>query len=214
MKIQQQRIRDREYFVLGRLSAVLFEAQRSTAGLSGSRPRYDNASQAGQAGQVQEAMKPFSERQAVLWQSITLDWLQPKNGPLLARSRDGVDLLLPQGLTPLPDIPDPRWVPSHAHSVCPKGPRGCSGCMAPRIKQLLTGCPVVGDRVRDKITSRDGHVFGILHPVTFISFVASGPDGGGHFAKIRGGVNQADGTHAALLIDDDNRGFFVGGTFS
>ena len=211
MKIQQQRIREKDYIVLGRLSAIVFEAQRSTVGLSASRPRYDNPLQ---AGEVPEAMKPFSERQAVLWQSITLDWLQPRNGPLLARSRDGMDLLLPQGLTALPDIPDPRWMPKHAHSVCPKGPRGCHGCIAPRIKQLLTGCPVVGDRVRDKITSRDGHVFGILHPVTFLSFVATGSDGSGHFAKIRGGVNQADGTHAALLIDDDMHGFFVGGTFS
>jgi len=211
MKIQRERIRDKDYIVLGRLSAVLFEAQRDTTGLSQSRARYANSNQ---PKLVSEAMKPFSEKQSVLWQSTTLDWLQPKNGPLLARSKDHRDLLLPEGLKPLPDIPDPHWVPDHALQMCPKGKSGCSRCIAPRIPQKLTGCPVVGDRVRDKIISRQGQVFGILHPIILLSFVAYGPDGQGHFAKIHGGVDQADGTHLALLISDEMEGYFVGGTFS
>lgn len=32
-------------------------------------------------------------------------------GPLLAMSKDFADLLLPDGIVPLPDIPDPAWVP-------------------------------------------------------------------------------------------------------
>jgi len=211
IRIQQERIREKDYISMGRLLSVLFEAQRNTIGLSQSRARYANARQ---AGIVPESLKPFSEKQALLFQSTSLDWLTWKKAPVIARSKDRRDLLLPAGLTPLPDIPDPRWSPSHALSACPKGLSGCRHCVAPRIPQLLTGCPVVGDRVRDKITARNGQVFGILHPILQLSVMVSGSDGEGHFANIRGGVDQSDGTHLALLIDDDNNAFFVGGTFS
>jgi hypothetical protein len=211
LKIQKQRIHDKDYIVLGRLSAVLFEAQRSTVGLSQSLPRYDNPNQ---PKLVPDAMKPFSEKQTELWQSTTLDWLQPSKGPILARSKDGRDWLLPQGLTALPDLPDPRWMPGHAFAICPKGKAGCSKCIPPRIPQKLVGCPVVGDRVRHKITERNGHVWGILHPVILLSFVANGPDGQGHWAKARGNYSQADGMHPAMLIDDELHAYFVGGTFS
>ena len=210
MEIQKQTIRTRDYITLGRLTAVLFEAQRDITGLSQSRPRYTNTAQ---ANQLPEHMKPFSEKQNVLWQSTTLDWLDGKRGPMVARSRDRKDLLLPQGLTPLPPIPDPRFVSDHALSVCPRGKDGCSGCMAPRIAQKLTGCPIVGDRVKHKITERNGHVWGILHPILALSVVVFGPDGLGHFTNIRCGVDQSDHTHMALLIDDDLNAFFVGGSF-
>jgi len=43
----------------------------------------------------------------------------------------------------------------------------------------------------------------------------SGAQGG--FGRIRGGVDPADGTHLALLIDDSDpnqlQGYFVGGRF-
>lgn len=210
LRIQQQRIREKDYIPIGRLTAVLFEAQRDISGFSQSRPRYVNA----MPGTLPDALKPFSEKQNVLWQSTTLDWLDYKRSPLIAQSRDHKDLLLPHGLTPLPDIPDPRWVPAHALSVCPRGKDGCSRCVAPRIPQRLTGCPIVGDRVRDKITSRNGHVFGVLHPVIDLCVMVNGPDGFAHFTHIRGRVDQADGTHMALLIDDEMHGFFVGGTFA
>lgn len=201
LKIQQQRYRDKDYIVVGRLTTVIFEGQRDTAGLSQSRARYQNAAQ---AGQVSDAMAPFSEKQTVLWASITLDWLTHKNAPLLAISRDQQDILLPQGMTPLPPIPDPRWVPKVA------------GETPVRIPQLLTGCPVVGDRVRDKITARDGRVYGVLHPIRELCIMLAGVQRG--FGRIRGRVDPADGTHLALLIDDSNprqmQGFFVGGKFS
>lgn len=200
LKIQQQSCRDNNYIVVGRLTSVIFEAQRDTRGLSGSRPRYHSADQAKVAT---DATKPFSERQTVLWYSITLDWLTHKNAPMIAISRDRKDLLLPHGLTPLPDIPDPRWVPKHASDI------------APRIPQLLTGCKVVGDRVRDKITARDGRVYGVIHPVIELCIMLGGIQGG--FGRIRGGVDPSDGTHLALLIDDSNpeqlEAYFVGGRF-
>lgn len=213
MDIQREIIRTRDYITLGRLTAVLFEAQRDISGLSQSRPRYTNSAQA-KPGAIPDSMKPFSEKQNVLWQSTTLDWLDGKRGPTVARSRDRKDLLLPQGLTPLPPIPDPCFVPTHALSVCPKGSDGCSGCMAPRIPQKLTGCPIVGDRVTHKITERDGHVWGILHPILALSVVVFGPDGLGHFTNIRCGLDQSEHTHMALLLDDDLNAFFVGGSFA
>jgi hypothetical protein len=200
LRIQQEAARDRQYIPIGRLTSVVFEAQRSTRGLSGSRPRYVRA---GQEKSTPEAMKPFSERQTVLWASITLDWLTHKNAPLLAVSRDRKDLLFPHGLTPLPPIPDPRWVPKDATDI------------APRIPQLLTGCPVVGDRVTDKITNRQGRVYGVIHPVTELCVMLM--HAGGAFGRITGHVDPADGTHLALLIDDSDpthlEAYFVGGRF-
>jgi len=200
LKIQQERFRRHDYISVGRLTSVIFEAQRDTRGLSASRPRYHNAEQ---YKTTPDSMAPFSEKQTVLWASITLDWLTHKNAPMIAVSRDRQDLLLPQGMGTLPPIPDPRWVPKQA------------GDIAPRIPQLLTGCPVVGDRVRDKITARDGRVYGVIHPVLELCVMIMGA--GGTFARIKGGVDPADGTHLALLIDDSNpqqlQGYFVGGRF-
>jgi len=200
LRIQQDTARDRQYIVIGRLTTIVFEAQRPLSGLSQSRPRYQNSKQ---ATQLTEAMKPFSERQAVLWQSITLDWLSHKNAPLLAISRDQKDLLLPMGLPPLPPMPDPRWVSKKPTDI------------APRIPQKLVGCPVVGDRVRDKITARDGRVYGVLHPITELCVMLGGSQGG--FARIKGLVDPSDGTHLSLILDDSNpermEGYFVGGRF-
>jgi hypothetical protein len=202
IKIQQQSLRDKSYIVVGRLTSVLFEGQRNIAGLSQARARWDNANQAKELAS-QPGLHPMSEKQLLLWASLTLDWLTHKNAPLIAISRDRQDVLLPQGLTSLPDLPDPRWVPKNADEI------------APRIPQLLTGCPVVGDRVRDKITARDGHVYGVIHPVVELCIMLAGVQGG--FGRIRGGVDPSDGTHLALLIDDSNprqlQAYFVGGRF-
>jgi len=201
MKVQEQQIRDKNYFVIGRLTTVVFEAQRQLGNLSQSRKRYSNPEQ---AKYTSDAMAPFSESQTRLWASITLDWLTHKGAPLIAISRDRKDLLLPHGMGKLPPIPDPRWTPKSATDV------------VPRIPQLLTGCPVVGDRVTDKITARNGHAYGIIHPVTECCIMLSGM--GGTFGRIRGSVDPSDGTHLALLIDDSNphelKGYFVGGRFS
>lgn len=216
IKIQQETVRDKKYIIIGRLTSLVFEAQRSTAGLSQSRARWQNARQATEL-RNQPGMHPFSERQAVLWSGITLDWLTHKDAPIIAISRDQQDLLLPFGLTPLPAIPDPRWVPSHAKHACPKSTKsGCKGCVPPRIAQKLVGCPVVGDRVRDKIVARDGRTYGVIHPVKEICVMLGGAQGG--FGKIRGSVNPTDGTHLSLLLDDGDpermEGYFVGGRFA
>jgi hypothetical protein len=224
IRIQCDKIRQKDFIIFGRLTAVHWAAPRDTTGLSQSRPRYSNV------GQVQafedavakkilsarqaDALKPFSEKQNILWQSTTLDWLDAKRGPLIARSKDQRDWLLPQGLTALPDIPDPRFTPAHALSVCSAGAAGCSGCIAPRIPQLYTGCPIVGDRVEHRITARNGYVMGILHPVLELSIVAWAPDGQGHFLTLRGAEDNVERTRPALLIDDEDRGFFVGGIFA
>jgi hypothetical protein len=214
IKIQQQTCREKQYIVIGRLTSVVFEAQRSTAGLSQSRARWNNSRQARELAN-QPGLHPFSEKQAVLWSGITLDWLNHSNSPQIAVSRDQRDLLLPLGMTPLPKIPDPRWTPAHARHACPNSKKGCKGCNPPRIPQLLTGCPVVGDRVRDMIKARDGHTFGVIHPITEMCILLNGSQGG--FARIRGGVDSTDGTHLSLLIDDSDpeklEGYFVGGRF-
>lgn len=207
IKIQQETIRAKNYIPIGRLLSVLFEGPRDISGLSQSRPRYQNARQ---AAHISDAMKPFSEMQAKLFASISLDFLTYKQGPLIAISRDKKDLLLPHGLGELPRIPDPHWTPDHAFAACPNSNAGCSGCVAPRIAQRLTGCPIVGDRVRDKVTARDGRVYGVIHPVNqLMLFLLQGQ---GHFFKI-GGYPDTDGSHLTLMIDDEMNGYFVGGRF-
>jgi hypothetical protein len=205
LRIQQERCRNHDYIPVGRLTTVVFEGQRNIRGLSQAQPRWNNRNQQKEILRDAPHMAPFSEKQNVLWSSLTLDWLTHKNAPILAVSRDRKDLLLPHGLTPLPDIPDPRWTPKTATDV------------VRRIPQLLTGCKVVGDRVRDKITDRAGRVFGILHPIIELCIVLAGQSGRGGFGRIRGGVDPADGTHLALLIDDSNphqlQAYFVGGQF-
>lgn len=215
IKIQQETIRAKQYIVIGRLTSLVFEAQRSLAGYSQSRARWHNKRQARELAN-QPGLHPMSESQAVLWAGITLDWLTNKNAPVLAISRDQQDLLLPFGLTPLPAIPDPRWTPAHAQHLCPKSTKtGCKGCVAPRIPQSLVGCPVVGDRVRDKITARDGRTFGVIHPVKELCVILGGSQGG--FGAIHGLVDRTEGTHLSLLLDDSDpdrmEGYFVGGRF-
>ena len=215
IKIQQQTVRDKQYIVIGRLTSVVFEAQRSTVGLSQSHARWQNSRQAKEL-KNQPGLHPFSEMQAVLWSGITLDWLGYASSPVLAISRDQQDLLLPFGLPPLPAIPDPRWAPSHAKHACPKSTKtGCKQCVPPRIAQRLVGCPVVGDRVRDKLVARDGQTFGVIHPITEMCIMLGGAQGG--FGKIRGTTNPIEGTKLSLLIDDSNpeqmEGYFVGGRF-
>lgn len=202
IKIQQETMRLKGYIVIGRLTSIVFEAQRSLKGFSQSRARWNNSNQAKEL-ENQPGLHPFSEAQAKLWASITLDWLTHKNAPVLAVSRDQRDLLLPFGMTPLPAIPDPRWVAKSASDICP------------RIPQKLTGCPVVGDRVRDMIKARDGHTFGVIHPILEMCVMLGGSQAG--FARIRGGVDPSDGTHLSMLIDDSDperlEGYFVGGRF-
>jgi hypothetical protein len=220
MKIQDDAIRERRYTLIGRLTSVLFEGQRSLKGFSQARPRWMNPEQAKAKNwtspEDRDRNAPFSQEQLILWSSITLDWLTHKNAPQIAISADRMDLLLPFGMTPLPAIPDPRWTPSHAQHNCPKSTKdGCKHCVAPRIPQLLTGCPVVGDRVRDMMKDREGRTYGILHPIVQCQIMLAGPQGG--FGKISGGVDPADGTHLAMVIDDSNpeclRAYFVGGNF-
>ena len=202
LRIQCDRRRDRDYIIVGRLTSVVFEGQREISGLSQARTPYFNSAQQKLLAD-QPGLQPMNDRQKALWASISLDWLTNKNAPVLAISRDRQDLLLPQGLTPLPPIPDPRWVPKTA------------GDTVKRIPQLLTGCPVVGDRVRDKITARDGRVYGVVHPIRELCFMLAGAQGG--FGRIRGLVDPTDGTHLALLLDDSGdpmQGYFVGGKFS
>ena len=201
MRIQEEMIARRDYTVIGKLTAVLFEGNRSIRGLSQAKPRYYNDEQRKQLAGTN--MAPFSLDQLLLWSSLCLDWLTNKNSPILAISRDKQDLLLPYGLTPLPPLPDPRWQPK------------CASDIAPRIPQLLTGCPVFGDRVREKITETGGEtrgrVWGLIQPVVELSVMLSGVEN--CFCKISGDT-ALDGTKPALLINDENpehmRAHFIG----
>jgi hypothetical protein len=198
IRIQQQRIQDRDYVRIGKLTCVVWEAQRSTAGSS----------------QSSDVTGAFSKWQRKTWSSMTLDWLSHNNAPIIAISRDRNDLLIPFKLPPLPDIPDPRW------SGFKKAPAAdCVNPQVPRIPQLLANCPVVGDRACGRITDRvSGKTYLIFQPLTELQVMCGGGKESG-FGRIKCGTDPADRTHSALLvnIEPDNEGrleaYFVGGSF-
>jgi hypothetical protein len=196
--IQQRRIQDREYRRIGKLTAIVWEAQRSTAGSS-------------QANPVPGA---FTKWQRKTWASMTLDWLSHRDAPILAISHDRNDLLLPFRLPALPDIPDPRWA---GHKIAPAADSKTD--QVPRIAQLLAGCPVVGDRACGRITDRiSGKMYLIFRPLTELQVMCGGGKDSG-FGRILCCTDPADRTQAALLInaepdrDGSMEAYFVGGSF-
>jgi hypothetical protein len=199
IKIQQERIRNREYIPIGRLTTVVWEGQRSAEGFS----------------QEHAPLDSFTKWQRTAWCGITLDWLTHRNAPILAISRDRNDLLLPYGLTALPDIPDPRF---NGFAVAPAA--NCKDAPIPRIKQVFAGCPVVGDRACGRIQNRvDNKWYLIFSPLSEAQIMCGhGKDSG--MGRIRFGKDPADKrTHAALLVneaqanDGTYEAYFLGGSF-
>ena len=60
IRIQQERIRNREYLQIGKLTCVVWEGQRSTVGMSQSKS---------------PGLDAFSKWQRKTWCSMTLDWI-------------------------------------------------------------------------------------------------------------------------------------------
>jgi hypothetical protein len=199
IKVQQERLQNRDYTTIGKLTAVVWEAQRSTQGFSQDRS---------------PGLGAFGKWQRKTWASMTLDYLTHKNAPILAISRDRNDLLLPFGLAALPDIPDPRWA---GFKEAPAAE--CTNANVPRIKQLFAGCPVVGDRACGTIKDRiSGKTYLIFQPLTELQVMCGrGQESG--FGRITCMRDPADGTAAALLVNCEPRpggsfeAYFVGGSF-
>ncbi len=185
LKIQQERIRNREYITFAVLTAMVIERQLSTAGISQSRPRWSNPEQAKIHARDKNFDPPFSEWQATTWVNLTLDWLSHKKGPKLAISRDKNDLLLPHGLAPLPQIPDPLWTPKKA------------GDVAPRIEQKLESRAC--GRIRDRIS---GKWFLVFQPLTELMVMCGHGEKSG-FGRIRCVTDPATHLHASLLVNPD-----------
>jgi hypothetical protein len=186
LRIQQERIRKGEYRSFAVLTTIVMERQLSTTGLSQSRPRWGNAEQARMhsRGEIRQPA-PFSEKQATLWCDLTLDWLSHRNGPKLAISPDKNDLLLPNGLNPLPRIPDPLWIPRKP------------GDVAPRIEQKLESRAC--GRIRDRIS---GKWFLVFQPLTELCVMCGGGKDSG-FGRIRCITDPASKLHASLLVNPD-----------
>jgi hypothetical protein len=206
MKLQLEKIRDQKYRKIGKLTTIVIERQMPTAGMSQSKPRWSNPEQAKIHARDGNFDVPFSEWQLNAWVNMTLDYLHPSNGPVLAISDDRNDLLLPFGLAPLPKIPDPFWVPGAVR-------RGLhAGETAPRIEQKLES------RACGRIRARDGRMWLIFQPLTEICVCIGGKAGG--FGRIVCKTDPADHTHSALLVDpnpvdrDGNmEAHFIGGSF-
>jgi len=200
MQVQLDRVRDGKYRKIGKLTTIVMERQMPTAGISQSRPRWANPEQAKIYARDKNFDAPFSEWQTNAWVNLTLDFLHPSNGPVLAISDDRNDLLLPFGLTPLPKIPDPLWTPKHAGEV------------APRVAQKLES------RACGQIRAKNGRLWLVFQPLTEICVCIGGAKGG--FGRIVCKTDPADHTHAALLVDPDlidrdgnMQAHFVGGSF-
>jgi hypothetical protein len=188
LRIQQERIRNREYQNFAILTTIVIERQLPTAGISQSRPRWQSLEQEKifSQGKQSGVMAPFSEWQAATWVNLTLDWLTHRNGPKIAISRDKNDLLLPQGLTPLPSIPDPLWIPKKA------------GDIAPRIEQKIES------RACGRIRDSRGKWFLVIQPLTELCVMVGSQDiKKGGFGKIKCITDPATHLKAALLVNPD-----------
>jgi hypothetical protein len=127
---------------------------------------------------------------------LALDWLGlMHNPPVLAYSEDNVDLLLPGGVSKLPDAPDPRHIPRSAADVAPRIPQ--------RMEDRATGRIMDGDVTR----------YLVFSPVVQVAFIAAGEQKSG-FGLIKGGKNPADHSRFTLLINPRSmNAYFVGGTW-
>lgn len=204
LRIQQQRIRDREYVNFAMLTTIVMERQLPTAGISQSRPRWGNAEQARQYNEYLEATgmepfpAPFSEWQATNWVLLTLDWLNHKQAQPIAISRDKNDLLLPRGLAPLPRIPDPLWTPKKA------------GDVAPRVEQKLESRAC--GQIRDRIS---GKTFLVFQPLTELCVLCSKAGDSG-FGRIKCITDPATQLKPSLLVNPEpmNREGFLEAYFA
>jgi hypothetical protein len=189
LRIQRERIRDRQYTSFAIMTAVVMERQLPTKGISQSRPRWLNAEQEKIFTRDKDngAMTPFSEWQTVTWVQLTLDWLSHRNGPRIAISRDKNDMLLPAGLPPLPKIPDPLWMPKQ------------KGDIAPRVEQDL------GSRACGRIYERHtGKMFLIFQPLTELSvMIGSADPKKGGFGRIKCITDPATRLKPSLLVNPD-----------
>jgi hypothetical protein len=185
LKFQQRCIRERQYTRIGPLTTIVLERQLPTAGISQSKPRWQNAEQEKVFNRDKNFSPPFSEWQAANWVLLTLDWLTHTKAPRLAVSADRNDLLLPMGLTPLPSIPDPLWTPKKA------------GDIAPRVEQKLESRAC--GRIRDRIS---GKWFLVFQPLTELMVLCGkGQDSG--FGRIKCVTDPATRLHPSLLINPD-----------
>lgn len=183
IETQKFQIDQKQYRIIGKLLSVHFEGRRDIRGLSQSRSLGGDS---------------FCEKRRQLWSSCTLDWLHYRKAPDFAVGLIGGNYLLPNGLTPLPDIPHPEFVATKAGMICP------------RIPQSLCGCPIVGDRVCGKIKDKRGVEWLVIYPVTQLALMLYA--GGGGFGMVRGYADRATGTHPAFLINPEtSEGYFVGG---
>jgi hypothetical protein len=129
-------------------------------------------------------------------------------GPLVAISKDFADLLLPDGVRPLPDIPDPTWVPP--------------AFKQPTKEQLADPkwkpTPPVPPMVKQSWLDRPCHQFGagkevwvVYQPIIEVWFR---PFGVATYAHVRCKPTAWTGKRTALLVQPDTgKAHFYGGVF-
>jgi hypothetical protein len=170
MKIKARRVKDDDYTIVGKVMTIVLEASRNV-----SVPDPGITARVG----------------------LTLEWLNAKNGPVLAvggvgNHIDHGDLILPFPVPALPMIPDPRYQRKSLEDPLP-----------PRIAQPLE------ERACGKIRGKDGSTFLVFSPVEDILVQPNGVNG---FMRIEGRTNPADGTKLTFLWHvESGAGFFVGG---
>lgn len=134
------------------------------------------------------------------------DW--QNNGPLLAISKDHADLLLPGGVTPLPDIPDPTWAPRTATQAEIENPKWKPDT-APLEKQSWL------DRPCSRFVAA-GETWVVYQPIMEIWFRPFGVPTYAHVTCKSEGWGGIGRRTAMLVNTDPNTGgaaYFYGGVF-
>jgi hypothetical protein len=129
------------------------------------------------------------------------DWQD--SGPLLAMSLDHADILLPDGISPLPNIPDPLWVPKVPTQEQLENPKW-QAANAPMIKQswLDRPCSTFGSGKETWV---------VYQPILQVWFR---PFGVPTYAHVSCKPQPWTGQRTALLIQPETgKAHFYGGTF-
>jgi len=129
-------------------------------------------------------------------------------GPLLAISKDFADLLLPDGIRPLPDIPDPTWIP-------PAFKQPTAEQLAdPKWKPAAITPPMVKQSWLDRPCSTFGagkEVWIVYQPIIQVWFR---PFGVATYAHVTCKPTAWTGKRTALLVQPETgKAHFYGGVF-
>jgi len=131
-------------------------------------------------------------------------------GPLLAISHDHADLLLPSGVVPLPQIPDPTWIPPVPRQEEIES-KGWKPPVAPMIEQHWLDRPSIDGGAGPHKFGEGKETWVVFRPIMEVWYR---PFGVATYAKVNCKPQYWTGERTALCIQPETgKAHFFGGVF-